>query len=199
MESAASNPITQLLAAAREENGTALNQLWSLIYSELRNIARSQLAAERGAHKLQPTTLIHEAYIRLTANEDVQWANRRQFFAAAAQAMRRIRIDDARKGNRQKRGGGDQPGRLVVEPPVFDHDPVEVLAVDEAVKKLEQKDLRKAEVVLLRYFTGLTVVETAEVLGVSPRTVDNEWRFARAWLRRELTKGDTTAGDQGSQ
>ena len=188
------NSVTQLLAAAGEGDGSAVNQLWSLIYDELHRLAQGQLAAERGGQTLQPTTLIHEAYLRLTGDEDVQWANRRQFFAAAAQAMRRIRIDDARKRNRQKRGGGDQPGRLATEPPVFDQDPTEVLAVDEALGRLEQIDARKAEVVLLRYFTGLTVIETAEVLAVSPRTVDNEWRFARAWLRRELSRGDTGAG-----
>ncbi|UCC30411.1 MAG: sigma-70 family RNA polymerase sigma factor [Phycisphaerales bacterium] len=188
------NPLTQLLAAVGQGDVPAQNRLWALIYDELHSVAQGQLAAERGDRTLQPTTLVHEAYLRLTADEDVQWVNRRHFFAAAAQAMRRIRIDDARKRNRQKRGGGRQPGRLVSEPPVFDQDPAEVLAVDEAVNKLEQIDPRKAEVVLLRYFTGLTVAETAEVLGVSPRTVDNEWRFARAWLRRELARGDTAAG-----
>lgn len=196
MPTGRANSVTQLLAAASEGDGSARDQLWSLIYGELHAIAQAQLAAERGGRALQPTTLIHEAYLRLTADEDVQWANRRQFFAAAAQVMRRIRIDDARKRNRQKRGGGKQPGQLVSEPPVFDQDPTEMLAIDEAVKKLEQIDRRKAEVVLLRYFTGLTVVETAEVLGVSPRTVDNEWRFARAWLRREFTRGDTAVGWQ---
>ena len=190
------NPLTRLLEAAGQGDASSLNQLWSLIYGELHKVARGQLAAERGHRALQPTTLIHEAFLRLTADENVQWANRRQFFAGAARAMRRIRIDDARKRRRQKRGGGEQPGPLVSEPPIFDQDPTEVLAIDEAVRKLEQIDPRKAEVVLLRYFTGLTVSETAEVLGVSPRTVDNEWRFARAWLRRELTRGNTTLGRQ---
>ena len=185
--------VTQLLAAVGQGDTSAQDRLWALIYDELHSVAQGQLAAEGGGRTLQPTTLVHEAYLRLVGDEDAQWANRRHFFAAAAQAMRRIRIDDARKRNRQKRGGGRRPGRMVSEPPVFDQDPAEVLAIDEAVSKLEQIDPRKAEVVLLRYFTGLTVAETAEVLGVSPRTVDNEWRFARAWLRRELARGDTAA------
>lgn len=187
------NSVTQLLAAAGQGDSSAQDRLWALIYDELHNVAQGQLAAEHGGRTLQPTTLVHEVYLRLTANEDVHWASRRQFFAAAAQAMRRIRIDDARKRNRQKRGGGKRPGPLVSEPPVFDQDPVEVLAVDEVLAKLERIDPRKAEVVVLRYFAGLTVKETARVLGVSPKTVDNEWRFAKAWLRRELSKGDTAA------
>ena len=125
------------------------------------------------------------------ANDDVQWANHRHFFAAAAQAMRRICVDYARKRKSLKRGGGKQPGPLIHEPPVFDQDPAEVLEVHEAVTKLEQIDPRKAEVVVLTYFAGLTVKKSAQVLGVSPKTVDNELRFARAWLRRELSKGDT--------
>jgi len=186
--------VTQLLAAAGHGDVAALNQLWSLIYHELHSLAQAQLAGERGGRTLQPTTLVHEAYLRLIANEDVQWASRRHFFAAAAQAMRRIRVDYARKRKCQKRGGGEQPGPLVSEPPVFDQDPAEVLGVHEAVTKLEQIDPRKAEVVVLRYFAGLTVKEAAHVLGVSPKTVDNEWRFAKAWLRRELSKGDTAVG-----
>lgn len=173
-----------------------MNQLWALVYPELQRLAQAQLAGEPGGRTLQRTTLVHEAYLRLTAGEDVQWENRRHFFAAAAQAMRRIRVDYARKRKCQKRGGGEQPGPLVNEPPVFDQDPAEVLGVHEAVTKLEQIDPRKAEVVVLRYFAGLTVKETAHVLGVSPKTVDNEWRFAKAWLLRDMSKGDTAVGQR---
>jgi RNA polymerase sigma factor (TIGR02999 family) len=188
-----SNPVSRLLAAATQGDASAYNELWSLIYDELHGLAQSQLAREAPGHTVQPTSLVHEAYLRLTADEKVEWANRRHFFAAAAQAMRRIRIDDARKRKRLKRGGGQQPVPLEEAAATFDQDPAEMLAIDEALKKLERIDPRKAEVVLLRYFAGLSVDETAKALEVSPRTVDNEWHFARAWLHRELTKGDTGA------
>lgn len=186
-------PVTQLLVAVGRGDAGAREELWTVIYEELRAMARRQLAAEAGG-TLQPTTLVHEAYLRLTADEDVRWENRRHFFAAAAQAMRRIRIDDARKRKRLKRGGGAKPGPLQEAPPVFDQDPTEVLAVDEALTRLEREAPRKAEVVMLRYFVGLTVDETAEALGLSPKTVDNDWRIARAWLHGELSKGDSAAG-----
>jgi len=183
------NPITQLLAAAGRGDTGAPEKLWAAIYEELRRIAGGQMRAEAPGRTLQPTALVHEAYLRLTGDPQFNWANRRHFFAAAAQAMRRIRIDDARSRNRLKRGG-DQPAgeRQPVDSvaAVFDQDPAEVLAIDEALAKLAEADPRKAEVVNLRYFTGLTVDETAEALGVSPRTVDNEWKLARAWLYREL-------------
>ncbi len=196
-------PLTELLAAVGRGDDAARERLWAVIYDELRNIARRQLAGGAAGHTLQPTTLVHEAYLRLTANEDVHWENRRHFFAAAAQAMRQIRIDDVRKRNRLKRGGGGvaqgggevvgrprglKPAALQPEdgPAVFDQDPAEVLAVDEALKKLEQADPRKAEVVMLRYFVGLTVQECAEALGLAPRTVEKYWQFARIWLYREL-------------
>jgi len=158
-----------------------------MIYDELRGLAQRQMAAEAPGRTLQPTALVHEAYLRLIAgNEKAQWANRRHFFAAAAKAMRRIRIDDARKRNRLKRGGGENPRSLQDAPGVFDQDPVEVLAVDEALIKLARTNPRTAEVVNLRYFVGLTGDETAGTMGLSARTVDREWEFARVWLHREL-------------
>ncbi len=178
--------VTQLLAAVGRGEAAAAEKLWALIYEELRAIARQQMAREATGGTLQPTALVHEAYLRLTGNADVQWANRRHFFGAAAKAMHRIRIDDARRRGRAKRGGGRRPGALVEGPAIFDQDPAEVLAVDEALKKLEQEDPRKAEVVMLRYFAGLSVEETAEALGMSARTVKNDWQFARTWLHREL-------------
>ena len=183
--------VTQLLEAVGKGDASAGDKLWSLIYGELHALAQRQLAAEGSGCTLQPTTMVHEAYFRLVGDSDVQWANRRHFFAAAAQAMRRIRIDDARRRRRLKRGGGEHPSPLQEAPAVFDQDPAEILALDEALVKLEQVDGRKAEVVLLRYFAGLTVDETANALGISARTVGYEWRFTRAWLRRELTRGDT--------
>ncbi len=190
------SPVTELLAAVGRGEDSAQEALWAVVYDELRRVARGQMAGEASDLTLQPTALVHEAYFRLFDSQDVQWSSRRHFFAAAAKAMRRIRIDDARKRKRLKRGGAERPAHLAEEPPLFDQDPVEVLAVDEAVDKLEQLDPRKARVVMLRYFAGLTVDETADALDVSPRTVDNEWRLARAWLHRELSKGDTVMGDK---
>ncbi|MFH1745646.1 MAG: sigma-70 family RNA polymerase sigma factor [Planctomycetota bacterium] len=184
-------PITELLAAAGRGDGNAQEQLWSAIYDDLRRVARNQLKGDAHNRTLQPTALVHEAYFRLVGGGPTEWANRRHFFSAAAQAMRCIRIDDARRRDRLKRGGGGKPVPLMEEPVVFDQDPIEVLAVDEALSRLEQSDPRKAEIVVLRYFGGLSRAETAEALDLSPRTVDGEWRVARAWLHRELSKGDT--------
>jgi RNA polymerase sigma factor (TIGR02999 family) len=190
-----STPITQLLDAASQGDSAARDRLWTLVYEELRRLARHQLASEGGAVPVQPTTLVHEAYLRLTAGQDVEWANRRHFFAAAARSMRQIRVDYARRSRSFKRGGQaahvDLPDG--VEPPVFDQDPSEVLAVSEVLDGLEQKDPRKAEIVMLKYFAGLTGDETARALDISPRTVDSEWRVAKAWLHRALSKGDTAA------
>lgn len=182
-----SGELTQLLVAAGEGDESARKSLWELVYHELRRIARRQMASEAPGRTLQTTVLVHEAYLRLTGEESIQWANRRHFFAAAAEAMRRIRVDDARKRGRQKRGGGQQPQPLEQDPALVEQDPAEIVAVDEALRKLEQSAPRQAEVVKLRYFAGLTVDETADALGVSPRTVDNDWRLARAWLHRELS------------
>lgn len=187
-------PVTQLLAAAGRGDPRASSRLWTVVYEELRQLARRQLANEGPGCTFEPTTLIHEAFLRLVGDEPIEWVNRRHFFAAAARAMRHIRIDDARRRGRVKRGGDRQARPAGDELASFDNDPMEVLAVDEALKKLEQVAPRQAEVVMLRYFAGLSVDETAQALEVSPRTVDYEWRFARAWLHRELSRGDTRAG-----
>ena len=187
-----SNPesVTQLLVAAGRGEVGAGDRLWTVVYEELRRLARHQLASEdRGA--FESTALIHEAYLRLIGNEPVEWVNRRHFFAAAARAMRHIRIDDARRRRRIKRGGDLQASPVSDEMVVSDDDTGEMLAIDEALKKLEQVAPRQAEIVMLRYFGGLSVDETAQAIDVSPRTVDYEWRLARAWLHRELKRGDT--------
>jgi RNA polymerase sigma factor (TIGR02999 family) len=173
----------------------------------LHGLARAQLAQEGPGCSLQNTSLVNEAYLRLIGDGHVEWANRRHFFAAAAKAMRRICVDDARRRERLKRGGGQAqpagpadasdrsaraPGTLLGDPPAPEQDPAEVLAIDEALQKLEQDDPRRAELVMLRYFAGLSIDETAAALGVSARTVDTEWRFAKAWLHRELSKGSST-------
>ncbi len=181
--------VTELLAAVGQGDADAHERLWSLVYDELHRVAKRQMAGEKPGRTLQTTVLVNEAYLRLVGNENVQWANRRHFFAAAAKVMREIRTDDARRRNRLKRGGTTKRRRDVAaeEPPVFDQDPVEVLAVDEALRKLEQSDPRKAEVVMLRYFGGLNREEIAQALAVSASTVDKDWRFARTWLYRELS------------
>lgn len=186
MSRAGGSEITRLLHAAGGGEANAVEQLWSHIYPELRRLARAQLAREGHRCQLQTTVLIHEAYLRLVGEQPVEWANRRHFFAAAAEAMRRIRVDDARKRCRAKRGGGKFPTPLLDDPGVFDAEPDELLALDEALERLQNHDARKAEVVKLRYFAGLTIDETAAALDVAPRTIDAEWRFARAWLHREM-------------
>ena len=186
--------VTQLLDAVSRGRGSAADKLWSLIYDELHALAKRQLAKDPLRRTMQPTSLVHEAYLRLVGHEDVQWANRRHFFGAAARAMRRIRIEAARRRDRLKRGGGQKRVPLDEAAVVRDEDPAELLALDEALDRLEEIDQRKAEVVLLPYFAGLTVEETAKALDVSRGTVQSEWRFARAWLHRELKRGDTSMG-----
>lgn len=194
MSGSSSQSVTRLLTAIGQGDEAARSKLWRLVYDELHHVARRQLAREAPGRTLQPTSLVHEVFLRLTAGGAVQFENRRHFFGAAARAMRQIRIDDARRRGRVKRGGGKRPGVVDQEPAVFDQDPAQVLAVDEALKRLEQMDPRKAEVVTLRYFTGLTEEETAAALDLSRRTVQMEWRLAKAWLHRELSKGDTSVG-----
>ncbi|MBU0717208.1 MAG: sigma-70 family RNA polymerase sigma factor [Planctomycetes bacterium] len=188
------SPITKLLDAATPGNAAAANRLWSTIHEELCQLARAQLAHEGPGCSLQATSLVNEAYLRLIGDDHVEWANRRHFFGAAAKAMRRILVDDARSRGRLKRGGGQTPGQPDEEPPATEEDPLRLLAISEALEKLEQADPPRAEIVMLRYFAGLSIDETAAALDVSPRTVDTGWRFARAWLHRELSKGDSTWG-----
>jgi len=187
----ANKPLTQLLDAVAHGDDNAQNRLWSLVYDELRLMARQQMAGEAPGHVLQPTALVHQAYFRLFGSGNGHFENRRHFFAAAARAMRQILIEDARSRGSLKRGGGVRLRELDDGIDVPGHDPTELLAVHEALERLEKEDARKGDVVNMRYFTGLTVKETAEALGVSERTVNFEWRFARAWLHRELSKGDT--------
>jgi RNA polymerase sigma factor (TIGR02999 family) len=180
------NPLTQLLAAASAGDAAAQDHLWSAVYDELHRLAHGQLAAEP-AGRLDTTALVHEAYLRLFGQGPAAWTNRGHFFAAAANAMRRIRVDYARTRRSLKRGGDRHRATLPDEIAVFDDDPEMVLAVDEALGRLAQLDRRKAEVVTFRFFGGLSVDETAEALGIAPRTVDSEWRFARAWLHNALS------------
>ena len=166
----------------------AAEQLMPLVYDELRRLAARKMAAEKPGHTLQATALVHDAYLRLFGAENPEsFQNRGSFFAAAAQAMRRILIDSARRKGAQKRGGGYERQDLDVvwEPPPDDR----MLALDEALEKLAAIDPRKAELVELRYFGGLTSEQAAAVLGISPTTADRDWAFARAWLKAEMSGG----------
>jgi RNA polymerase sigma factor (TIGR02999 family) len=166
----------------------------ALLYGELRALAADFLRRERSDHTLQPTALVHEAWIRLSAQAGSPWDDRAQFFAIAAQAMRRILIDHARRRRADKRGGGRQRITLASDiTPPLDSSGVDLLALDEALDRLAALDARQARVVELRFFAGLTVDEVAEALSVSARTVASEWRLARAWLSRALDAGEDPA------
>jgi RNA polymerase sigma factor (TIGR02999 family) len=161
------------------------------VYEELRRLARARMAKEKGrgaGFTLQPTALVHEAYMRLIGSADVKWNGRGHFFGAAASAMRRILVERARHRDRVKHGGGRQRVELEEHAAMSDEpEPDELLALDEGLNKLERQDKRKADVVMLRYFAGLSVEDTATALGVSEATVKNDWTFARAWLNREMS------------
>ncbi|MBX7222198.1 MAG: sigma-70 family RNA polymerase sigma factor [Blastocatellia bacterium] len=179
--------ITQLLVEFRNGNQDVMNQIWPLVYDELRRLAGRYLQAERPDHTLQPTALVHEAYLRLVEYEGGGVQDRAHFFRIAAQVMRHILVDHARGQVRQKRDGGPL-SPLDDCLPVSVEKPAEVVALDEALTALAAFDPRKSWIVELRYFGGLTVEETAEVVGVSTPTIKREWSLARAWLQRELEK-----------
>lgn len=191
MMSQSAPALTQILSEAGSGSEAARERLWDAVYAELRRMAKGRLGGDGAARHTQTTTLVHEAYLRLSGGDGVAWANRRHFFAAAAIAMRRIIVDDARSRRRIKRGGDRRQLPLCDEQPALDDDPTIILAVHEALERLEAHDARKAEVVNLRYFAGMTEDEVAEAMELSRRTVQEQWRFAKAWLRRELSQGDT--------
>jgi RNA polymerase sigma factor (TIGR02999 family) len=182
--------VTRLLAEHQSGNADALDRLVPIVYGELRAIAARHLRAERGGHTLQPTALVNEAYMRLVDQTRVDWQGRTHFLAVASGAMRRILIDHARHNLRAKRGGGMQRvtfSEAVAQPAVFDAD---IVALHDALERLAEVDERQAKIVELRYFGGLNVEEVASVLGLSKRTVEGEWTHAKAWLRRELSRGE---------
>ena len=179
--------ITSLLARAQEGDRQATDELLPLVYEELRELADRFLAAEKRGATLQPTALVHEAYLRLVGSDQAGWENRAHFFGAAARAIRRILVDRAR-ARRAARRGGDRPLRLDTDAPLAGPGPsLDVLALDEALAKLASVDAQKARVVELRFFGGLSVDETAASLGVSASTVAREWVFARTWLHRAMS------------
>jgi len=179
--------VTQFLLDWSRGDPVALEKLMPLVYGELRAVASRYLGRERPGHTLQPTALVHEVYLKLVNQRAATWKNRAHFFAIAAQAMRRILVDHARSRDRDKRGGAAT--RLVLTDDIASLEPrdVDVLALDGALARLGSLDQDQAKVVELRFFGGLTVEETAEVLESSQATVKREWRSAKAWLYRELT------------
>ena len=175
-------PVTQLLRAASKGDARAAGELLPLVYSELRNLARARMAKTPPGNTLQPTALVHEAYLRLIGGDNPSWNSRGHFFAAAAQAMRQILVEQARRKFTLKRGGNRKRIPLDEVDPAIEPPPEDVLALNEGLTHLEKVDPRKGKIVMLRYFAGLTTEETAAALDVSVATVEREWRFARAFL-----------------
>ena len=184
--------LTQLLIEWRNGDKAALDQLMPLVHDELRRLARHYMARERRDHTLQTSALINEAYLRLVDQRDTPWQNRAHFFALAAQVMRHILIDHARSHQFEKRGGGAQKVSFDEGVAVTDQRASEIVALDDALTSLATVDPRKSRIVELRFFGGLNIEETAEVMDLSPTTIQREWRAAKAWLRRFI-KGQNPA------
>ena len=187
MSSEPVQPVTELLRAAQAGDSAAAERLLAVVYEQLHQLARARMAHLPPGQTLQPTALVHEAYLRLTDRTDITWESRQHFFFAAARAMRDILVEQARRKAGPVRGGGRRRRELdeacaVLEPPTEN-----VLAVHEALEELEKRDPAKAQIVLLRYFSGMTTTETAEILGLATSTLDRKWRYIRAWLLKRLT------------
>ena len=179
--------VTRILDAIAEGKPEAAGRLLPLVYEELRRLAAQKLALEKGQQTLQATALVHEAYVRLVGAGERHWDSRGHFFAAAAQAMRRILVDNARRKRSRKRGG-DLVRHDVADIQLAAPEPhKDLLALDEALTKLAARDKLKAELIQLRYFAGLTMDQAAQLLGISPATADRYWAYARAWLHQEIT------------
>jgi RNA polymerase sigma factor (TIGR02999 family) len=184
---------TELLRAWSQGDGSALDRLVPLVYEELHHLARRYMRQERSDHTLQPTSLVNEAYLRLIDVNRVEWRNRTHFLALAAQMMRRILVESARNRHRQKRGGGAVHVSLDDVQELPDSKERDLVALSDALTGLAKLDVRMSQVVELRFFGGLTVEETADVLSVSPETVMRDWKTAKAWLLREIRRGNPTA------
>lgn len=187
MDSPSSVQVKTILATARPGDRNVGRELLPHVYDELKSLARRKMAHEPAGQTLQPTALVHEAYLRLVGDTDQNWDHTGHFYAAAAEAMRRILIERARRVASKKRGGDavrvDIPQSLHATVPVATLD---LLALNDALEKLEQLDQRKSDIVKLRYFVGLSIDETAKSLGISPATVKGDWSYARSWLHREI-------------
>jgi RNA polymerase sigma factor (TIGR02999 family) len=188
--------VTRILNAIEQGHHQATDELLPLVYEELRLLAAQKLSNESPGQTLQATALVHEAYLRLVGNETPTWQNRRHFFGAAAEAMRRILIDTARRKLTGKRGGGRQRIDLERMNPAVEGPSEDLLALDEALQKLEHKDKLKADLVKLRYFAGLTGAQAAQALAISHATADEYWAYARAWLKVEIAKGDEETSER---
>lgn len=200
MAEAPDHDLTLMLARAEQGDPAASEQLLPLVYEHLRRVAERQMVREPAGHTLQPTALVHEAYLRLVGDgEGVSWNSRGHFYAAAARAMRRILVERARRVGRIKHGGDRQRVPLEAAEAIIGPEPFDLLALDEAISELQTQYERPAEVVMLRYFAGLTEEQTALALDTSRRTVQGDWKFARVWLLRKLkADADSPALDDGS-
>lgn len=196
LHGATMSEITRVLSAIDQGDPHAAEQLLPLVYGELRKLAEQKLAQEKPGQTLQPTALVHEAYLRLVDVEKAQhWGSRGHFFAAAAEAMRRVLIDGARRRRAKRRGGQAKRCTLDGLEAATPGSDDELLAVDEALERLQELDAAKAELVKLRYFGGLTITEAAQALGISTSTANRYWAYARAWLHEELATGAEPASD----
>jgi RNA polymerase sigma factor (TIGR02999 family) len=192
------NEVTRILSDLAQGEAHAAGQLLPLVYDELRKLAAARMAEEAAGHTLDATALVHEAYVRLVGPADVaRWDNRGHFFAAAAEAMRRILVEAARRKQREKHGGDRQRIGLDAAQPAAPDARHDLVALDAALTRLEAEDPQAAKLVELRHFTGLSVADAALALGISPRTADRVWAFARAWLHRELA--DTAANPEAEK
>lgn len=188
------NEVTRILTAIDKGDERAADVLLPLVYQELRNLAAQKMAQEAPGQTLQATALVHEAYLRLAGGSDHHWNSRGHFFAAAAEAMRRILIESARRRHSLKRGGDRRRVDLDEAMLAIDGPSDDLLALNQALDRLEAVDPEAAELVMLRYFGGLTLEQIAQIRNVTRRTIVNHWAYARAWLHREITRGDSRSG-----
>ncbi|HTR43486.1 MAG TPA: sigma-70 family RNA polymerase sigma factor [Pseudomonadales bacterium] len=180
------NDITRILQAIENDHQQSADELLPLVYKELRRLAANRMARENSDHTLQPTALVHEAWLRLAGNERLKWDGRAHFFGAAAEAMRRILVDRARRKSALRHGGGRQRMDLQEADIAAPDDSEQLIAVNDALEKLTAKDKPKADLVKLRYFADMTLEEAAKILGISEPTAKRQWAFAKAWLHREI-------------
>jgi RNA polymerase sigma factor (TIGR02999 family) len=182
--------VTRILAAIERGDVRAVDELFPLVYQELRQLAAQRMSRERPGQTLQATALVHEAYLRLVGAEDQNWDGRTHFFSAAAEAMRRILIENARRKKRIRHGGGRKRVDLDATDAASEMPSDDLIALDEALERLSKKDKGAADLIKLRFFAGLTIEQAADVLGIPCRTADRHWAYARAWLYKEISKGD---------
>jgi RNA polymerase sigma factor (TIGR02999 family) len=182
--------VTQILDAINRGHAGATDELLPLIYGELRLLAAQKISHEPPGHTLQATALVHEAYLRLVGTGSQGWSGRAHFFGAAAEAMRRILVENARRKRRLKRGGGQNRVELDDAVLAIDEPAEDIIALDEALNKLAEEDGEICELVKLRYFAGLTLQQTAEIMGIPRRTADRQWAYARAWLYQEIVESE---------